>query len=163
MPVPQKFIDVQAEPFDGCLIVMNIGKDNYRDLKMSREYELCICEAIKRAHAAGHAVLYLGDSLHGVMAPPDEFPALDGADVPRLMAQACRTQIAEFPANPMFRMAQFQEMARLVYSNSRNGLLLPLLFSEKSYEVGRWRIAGSCTIEGVKVLHPVTTISPLLY
>lgn len=158
MPVPQKWIDTQAEPFEGCLIILNIGKDNYDSLKICGEYYDNVVEAIKHAHAKGFAVLYLGDVKHGTMEPPEDLPALAGADVSRLMGHACGLQLAEFPAEPNARMAIFGEIARLLFERGRQGALLPLTFTKDAYANGRWRICGNCTLDGEQVLHPVVEI-----
>lgn len=148
------FIENHTEPFDGALIILNIGEENIKRLSLSTEYMGKISEAIKFAHAKGHIVLYLFDTTCGVMPRPDDFPSLDGADASALLNTLTQFPNTNFSENPIRRMATFREIAIRIFESGA--------FPFSSLIQGAWRITGNCQINSTNVILPVTTIDPLV-
>jgi hypothetical protein len=130
-------------PFDGCLVVMNIGKETYGDVyKTSPAYIEQVENCIADAHADGWLVLYLFDSDTGAQPQPEEFDFVEGMDFFRPMSSICGRKDSNFALLPDKRSEQFAEMKKQICSKFRVG--------------SRVVFVGQCSIDSVKVLLPPT-------
>jgi hypothetical protein len=142
------FIDSKQLVFDGALIILNIGADNYAAIGMDHRYNESLENAIRTAHAKGHVVVYLFDNLHGVSPKPDDLPSLEGHDISRLMASFSRHTIADFSYDPETRMTAFREIS--------DGVKRAIRID--TTQDGSCSIMGLCKIQGEQVLLPLTEI-----
>lgn len=143
----QPAADEAFGPFDGVLIVMNIGRDNYRNLDMPKAYSEAVQDAVKQAHADGWAVIYAFDSKCGIDQPPDDWDFLPGHTHYRLMNDVCGRRFADFSLLPTPRMDEFRAMfehlkLHKAFNFQGNGQLL----------------IGSCRIDQLPVLLPLTVV-----
>jgi hypothetical protein len=72
----------KPKPYEGCLVIMNIGQDNISDVPVGEKEK--VVEALADAHAGGCAVLYVFDSDVGPMPQPEEFDFVAEMDVVRM-------------------------------------------------------------------------------
>lgn len=136
----------KAGPFDGVLIVMNIGKDDgVEPDPLPQHYFDSLSEAVAMAHARGHAVVYVFDK--GIMLPRDELGSMTGMDFYRLMHEACGKATADFDLNPDRRNQQFIDMVDSIFSHGA------FTFVGKAA-----KITGICRIDGCEAIVPVTTL-----
>lgn len=136
-------------PFDGALIVMNIGSDDPAGEILPEHYMKSLQEAVSKAHTKGWAVVYAFDSERGVAPPLFELDAIHGMDFSRLMHDVCGLAKAEFDADPDARMSQFVSMTDRLFSHDA--------FSFASYGC---EITGRCFIDSTQAIVPVTQIQP---
>jgi hypothetical protein len=137
------------EPFDGVLVVMNIGEENYEDIwQRDRDYATKVEEAVRSAHAKGWLVLFLFDDDWGVMPAPQAFDILEDQDFVRPTKMICKDlRDLNFSGDPNTRMHQF-------------GDILCGIVAHKYWKFRKLKaqIMGLCTIEGVDVQHPLMEI-----
>ena len=143
---PNEMSDPSAfGPFDGCLVVMNIGLETYNDVyKLSPAYIEQVENCVADAHADGWLVLYLFDSDTGAQPPPEEFDVIEGMDFFRPMGMTCGRKDSNFALLPDKRNEEFAEMKRQIRSKFRAG--------------GETVFVGQCSIDSVKVLLPPTKV-----
>lgn len=134
-----------AGPFEGVLILMNMGQDDLATSPMDSEYGIGLASAIAEAHAKGRLVLYVFD--RGMSPPPEYFDVIEGMDHLRLMAQACGRDVASFPYDAQARLWEFREMAAAA-------------FSQKDFKFTGHAasIAGKCEIHGMQAFVPPTKL-----
>ena len=132
-------------PFDGCLMVMNIGEDTKH--VMTPEFHEQLTNAVADAHASGWVVLWVFDNETGAMKLPDDWDVIEDMDFVRMMFDVCGRKDSNFPTLPGARMEQFKAMAQCARSHN-------------SFDIrGRaTKIMGSCSIDGVKVLMPLIDV-----
>ena len=134
-----------AGPFDGVLVVLNIGDGNYKTF--SEKYIASVREAVNDAHAAGFLVLYLFDTIVGAMPPPDEFDNMEDMDFYRMMKDIWARDKADFAPLPNKRMEEFMGLVKSIKESK--------LFSIPGKGA---KIIGSCSIAGSQTLMPLTEI-----
>jgi len=134
-------------PFDGVLLVLNIGEDNYESLNLPQEYEDALQDALANAHADGWAVIYLFDNMRGVCNPPEHFEFTEEVDFYRLMRQTVGTGEASFSRVASERAQQFESMLENIWKHQ------DFMFVGRSAS-----IVGLCRVGGERVLFPVTAI-----
>lgn len=147
---PPNFIDKpeQYGPFNGALLVLNIGQDNIDKLgiRLGSNYYEELVEAIADAMADGWAIMYLFDSEHGVSEEPDGFEDHEDITFRRLLGKTCGMEVADFSLIPSERKKQFESMRKH-------------LQEVEDLVVGDdMAVMGSCKIGGDKVLMPLTPI-----
>lgn len=132
-------------PFDGCLVIMNIGVENFASF--DKGYIERVLNAAADARASGWAILWVFNGELGVMRLPEEWEFMDGHDYIRPMSVVCGRRDSNFPTLPDARKAEFKAMADAV-------------FSHKSFRfLGKtMTLMGSCSIDGTPVLLPPTEV-----
>lgn len=130
--------------FDGCLVILNIGQQNYSkvDSKYLGQLESHISDAI----AMGHMILYLFDKETGGQPQPEIFDQAEGISNIRMLATITTRTDANFKLMPKERMAEFKALAEEIRGN------------EDFQFKGPTFICGSCKIDGMPVLLPKTEI-----
>lgn len=134
-------------PFDGAFICMNIGRDNYRKLNLPRPYEDSLCEGMRTAMAAGWVVIHAYDLSIGIDRPPEEWPFMEDLTHFRMMGEICGRPKADFSLLPGPRMDEFRGM--FDYLRLHKGFKI---------EGKGQRIVGSCKIDGLPTLLPLTSV-----
>ena len=134
-----------AGPFDGVLIVLNVGVENFKSLP--KEFLQSVRDAVGDAHAAGWLVLYLFDSAIGAQPPPEEFDNIEGFDFYRNMHDVWGRNVADFEPLPDKRMKEFVSLAESV--REYKGFVV---------QGKAAKIVGQCSIAGSKTLMPVVEI-----
>ena len=134
-----------AGPFDGVLIVLNIGKENYKSLP--EKFVQSVRDAVGEAHAAGWLVLYLFDSAIGAQPPPEEFDNIEGFDFYRRVQDVWGRSAADFEPLPDKRMKEFVSLAESI--RQYKGFLI---------QGKAAKVIGSCSIAGSKTLMPLVEI-----
>jgi len=121
-------------PFDGLLIVMNIGEET----PVPSDYAIVMAGEIDEAYAAGWLVLHVYDK--GISVPPDE--AIEGMCLP-VLSSACGEGELKFDLMPGKRLEQLKKMASHFWANSG------LDFTSRNCKV-----MGRCLIDGAEVFLP---------
>lgn len=134
-------------PYDGLLLIMNVGLDSVKKDPLPYDYERALMEAIGMAHASGWAVIYAFDM--GAEQAPEYFDFIEGMDHLRLMGETCKRAEANFSGVPSRRTQEFKAMAQAVFDKSDT-----FKFTQR---IGR--IAGKCKIEGIETFLPVTGLA----
>ena len=132
-------------PFDGVLIVLNIGNENFKSLP--EKFVSSVRDAVGEAHAAGWLVLYLFD-FNTVNPPPDEFDNMPEMDAYRRLKDVWKgKEEASFALLPTERNKEFLSLAGEIIVN-------------KYWTITRKnaKIIGSCSIASEKTLMPLTEI-----
>lgn len=133
-------------PYDGLMLIMNVGEDLVRTRPLPYDYERSLREAMAAAHAAGWAIVYCFDK--GTEKPPEDFEFIESHDHLRLMGETCKRQEADFSGMPDVRMAEFKAMAQATFDK-----IDTFKFTRRAAT-----IAGRCRIAGMDVLLPVTSL-----
>jgi len=135
----------KPKPYDGCLIIMNIGQDNISDVPAGEKEK--VVEALADAHAGGCAVLYVFDSDVGPMPPPEEFDFVVGMDEVRMGFDVLNMRMIQFSPGPDKQQA---EMAAL-----KDRLKERLNETTLRFD-GPVRFCGYCMVGEKKVFLPST-------
>lgn len=133
-------------PYDGLLLIMNIGDESNRESPLPYDYDRSLREAMANAHASGWAIVYCFDK--GTENPPEDFDFVDGQDHLRLMGETCKRPEADFSGMPEARMGQLTAMAQATFDKTDT-----FKFTQRAAMV-----AGRCRIEGLDALLPVTSL-----
>lgn len=139
-----EFINRKDEYFNGCLMVMNIGNDNYESLP--KEFIEKISERVREAHADGWMVLYVFDDVTDPSKAPDYFDSQEEMDFVRMMWGVCGRRDAVFALSPTQRLKEFNDISGHVIE----------AFEELRSE--NFAVCGMCSIETQKVLLPPFTL-----
>ena len=136
----------EIQPFDGALILFNVGKGNYKSFP--EEYFEKIREAVNQAHADGWAVLYLFDQEIVEGETPEELEFVEATDFVRLESKTIGVPSLRFPTIPEERICYIK------------GLLLSLddPLGQFSVKKEKFIIVGQCYIGKEKVFLPLTEI-----
>lgn len=145
-PFTPNFIDKPEKngPFEGALVIFNIGSDNYESISMPAEYEQYLCDSINDAIARGLAIIYAWDTDKGISLPPLGYEDRDDMVFTRLLADVCGIQKADFDISPSERSTVFGHMAENLLSHKE--------FFFTSPYVG---FIGLCRIDGTDVFMPL--------
>ena len=133
-----------AGPFDGVLIVLNVGNENFKSLP--KEFLQSVRDAVGEAHASGWLVLYLFDAFTA-QPPPEEFDNIEGMDFYRRLQEVWGRDKADFEPLPEKRMKEFLSLAESV--RQYKGFVVQ----------GKGvKAIGACSIAGSKTLMPLVEI-----
>lgn len=131
-----------VEERNGCLLVMNIGNDNYNDLPDN--YVKTISERVNQAHADGWMVLYVFDSEVDPSQPPEYFDSSEDMDKVRMFFDVCGRRDSNFNLIPAKRLEEFNAISECVINHPDFECLRSANFA----------VCGQCSIDGRKVLLP---------
>lgn len=134
-------------PFDGALVIFNLGEDDWPPEGMSQEYEDHLRESIASAYADGRVVLFLWDAAKGVSLPPECVETMPDMCFYRFLSDLCGVPVAEFPLLPRERDEEFRKMAQKIGESSE------YVLAEK-----RFAFMGRCWIGKKEVLLPFTPL-----
>jgi len=139
-------------PFDGLLMVLNVGNDSYPPRGWSQAYEDALIEAMTQAHYDGWAIVYLFD--HGTSMPPTHFDFIEDMDFLRLTNTYCGSRPAskgcDFSLLPQERDEEIAGIAAKIIQS-------PEFSFPGTPPV---KVVGSCRIGGEEVLLPLTEVRP---
>lgn len=137
-----QWLGQKVEERNGCLMVMNIGNDNFETLPDN--YLNQIRDRVGQAHADGWMVLYVFDSATDPSKPPEYFDTAEEMDTVRMMFDVCGRRDSNFNLIPEQRLAEFNAIATSIINHPA----FETLRSEN------FAICGQCSIDGQKVLLP---------
>lgn len=140
-------------PFEGLLMIVNLGEENFDDLNLSSDYIDSVSNAIRLAHAGGHAVLYLYDLANAHLSKPTLFGELEGSDFSSLITTIC-PEIKKFS----FKKEYDEQLFKIASNIFNNGIEPNVNFDQKYFETGNIKITGIFTIAGQEQMLPVTEI-----
>jgi hypothetical protein len=132
----------KVEPFNGCLIILNIGADTLSGL--SADYITELKEHISNAHADGHVTLYIFDIDTSPLKVPDDWDFIEGMDFIRMSFGVCGRRDFNFKVDPEVRKKELSEMV--------NNLRVHFPFH------GSVSITGRCQIDSTPVVMPLVQI-----
>jgi hypothetical protein len=137
----------ELEPFNGCLVIFNIGNHNYDNIGMTWFFGGLLTEAVANAHASGWLVYYVFDSKHGSSVPPDFLDNVADQDFVGLSKKVLGTELIDFSLLPSKRMQQFKQIIGSI--SSQQGI--KILGSSAV-------VTGLCGFEGDEVFLPPTEV-----
>ena len=133
-------------PFNGCLVIMNIGQDNIHKVPVGEKEK--VVDALADAHAGGCAVLYVFDSDIGPMPPPEEFDSVEGMDGVRMGFDVLNMRTIQFSSDPDKQSAEMEALKERLKDRLKD---TTLRFD------GPVRFCGYCMVGEKKVFLPLTT------
>jgi hypothetical protein len=139
------WVDGPKQKYDGCLVVMNIGQENIRNIPDGEKEE--VVQAIAGAHAGGCSVVYVFDADIGPMGPPEEFDVIAGMDGVRMGFDVLGMRTIEFSSNPDERHTQMEDVGKRVQECLKD--------TEMAFN-GPVQFCGRCLIGGQKAFVPLT-------
>jgi hypothetical protein len=126
-------------PFEGALIVMNMGQEDLEKFPPPAEYLASLVSEISEAHAAGRAVIYLFDK--GTSPIPEHLDWMDDMDFRRLSSSLGMPSLS-FSLSVKERQRELEALA----TGARG---------QDDFVVrGPVRIMGACLLDGERVLMP---------
>lgn len=129
---------------NGCLLVMNIGNDNYEAIP--NDFIEKVKDRVAEAHADGWMVLYVFDDKVDPSKPPEYFDDGQEMDAVRMMWDVCGRRDSNFNLYPEQRLKEFNAMSEAVVA----------AFEELMS--ANFALCGMCSIDGQKVLLPPFTL-----
>lgn len=150
MPTKTTWVDKpNSYLFEGALLVLNIGNNNYKSLP--QEYLESLQDATRTAHASNWAVLWLFDPEEGVSPPPEEFEIFEDSDFPRLADKVLGVPKLMFPFMPVERDCYIRGLI-LSMSDPLGQFFIDDKIRPKFF------VIGQCHIGKEKVLLPLTEV-----
>ena len=131
-----------VEPFNRCLMILNIGADTLGGL--NPDYVMELKEHISNAHADGLMTLYVFDIETGPSKVPEDWDFIEGMDFIRMSFGVCGRRDFNFKVNPEERKKELAEMVNSVRSS------FPFH--------GPVSITGRCQIDSTPVVMPLVQI-----
>lgn len=133
------------EKYNGCLLILNIGEENFGLLP--EQYRESLKDWVSKAHAGGHITIYAFDADTGPFRVPDLFDDIEGMDFVRMMFDVCGRRDSNFSLSPSERAEEFKQIGEKIRTHDR------YRFSPQDLN-----ICGKCKIDGTEVLLPITAI-----
>jgi hypothetical protein len=127
-------------PFEGALVVMNMGQNEWVELRPSSEYAEALVSEISEAHAAGMAVIYLFDK--GISLAPEHVGWIEDMDFCRLSRSFGMPSLS-FSLSIRERQREFAALAAAVRGQDDIAIRGPV------------KIMGACCVDGERVLMPL--------
>jgi hypothetical protein len=145
MATPTTWVNKQEYgPYNGVLIVFNIGKANYKTIpNMNEQYLSLVMSEVNSAHARGMSVLYLFDDEIPYSMPPDEFDFMEEFD--HIRPSSMYGADLKFPLDYEARTTKMRKIAAEVFADTT--------FTFVSRQT---RFIGHIHIDGDAVLMPRT-------
>ena len=143
----------RIEPFNGCLLVLNIGSENCDKIGMGKHFRTMLTEAVSEAHAAGWLVCYVFDNKLGSSPPPDFVDSAPEQDLVGLSNKFFNVDAIELSLLPRERMRQLAQLIeRISCQPSPQG---PQVLFVASFPAVA---TGLCKIDGDEVFLPPVKI-----
>lgn len=133
------------EPYDGCLVIMNVGDETEADVTV--EQREILSKEVDDAHANGWLVIYAFDSHQGVSKPPAFVEVVEDMDFPVLARAVFEVDIISFEYQPYLGKQEFSDFVSHVYDG--HGIVGRFKFDHRTS-----RIVGFATVDGQKVFIP---------
>lgn len=132
-------------PYDGCLVVMNMGKDNYQAFEFPRDYEEEVVAAIGRAHADGWTVIHLFYHASSLSECADNFEFMEEVD--HLRGANMYGSNLDFSLDPVQRLREMNS-------------IMDGIWADEGFKFfgNRSAMIGQCKIAGTEALIPFTEI-----
>lgn len=132
-------------PYEGCLVIMNMGKENYQAFEFPRDYEDSVSQAIANAHAGGWAVIHLFYDVSMLSECSDNLEFMEEMD--HLRGANMYGSNLDFSLDPDRRLAEMNSVMDGIWGD------------ENFRFVGnRSAMIGQCKIAGAETLIPFTEI-----
>ena len=144
-----QFIDEPKarEPYEGCLVVFNIGEHNWHKIGMSKHFEETLTKAVADAHASGWLVQYVFDLGTELSPPPDFLDSAPEQDLTGISGKLLGMDFLDFSLVPSQRREQFKRIVERVSSQAGVKLLGSSVV-----------VTGWCKIGGDEVFLPPTRV-----
>jgi len=132
----------KVEPFNGCLMILNIGADTLGGL--NPDYVTELKEHISNAHADGLMTLYVFDVETGPSKVPEDWDFIESMDFIRMSFGVCGRRDFNFKVDPEARKKELTEMV--------DSARVHFPFN------GPVSITGRCQIDSTPVVMPLVQI-----
>lgn len=134
-------------PYEGCLVVFNIGQHNYNSLGMTKQFEEEFNQALADAHASGWLVYFVFDDKRGASLPPEHMNYFQDMDIVGLSGKIIGKDTIDVSLLPDQRIIQFRDIIERIRSQPD----IKILTSSAM-------VTGLCKIDGDEVFIPPTVI-----